>query len=141
MAYMPLSIMFFQGFHLLLRGGPVIWPLFFCAVLLVAVMIERLAYLGSVQSRPQLPRVAVELRHGLPILDTIITIAPLLELLGTVTGMILAAMFAGQSGGIQRNGGSLTGAFVGKGENNCGLLFRRLPSEPAAQRLPLSESG
>lgn len=133
-----------QGFAFLLKGGPVMWPLFLCAVTSVAVMIERFLAQRSVMqsslglvsevrqalgkghiddvrgllesrsgpiakilltavnnrnlSREHLEHLMEEvaidetppLSRGLGVLDTIITIAPLLGLLGTVTGMIKA---------------------------------------------------
>ena len=133
-----------QGLSFLLKGGPVMWPLFLCAIISVAVMIERfLAQRATVQAsaglvkdvrkalengdinetrhlletregpipkilltalnnrslgREQLDHLMEEvaidetppLSRGLGALDTIITIAPLLGLLGTVTGMIKA---------------------------------------------------
>ncbi|MDX1935109.1 MAG: MotA/TolQ/ExbB proton channel family protein [Capsulimonadales bacterium] len=133
-----------KGFEFLLRGGWIMWPLFVCAILSVAVMIERTWVLrrqereadtaservlhalrqgnaenaltearksnGAVGkvlaaglSRRSQGSEAVEqamqaaglrqlrvLNERLGWLDTIITMAPLLGLLGTVTGMISA---------------------------------------------------
>jgi biopolymer transport protein ExbB len=136
--------MFSDGLTFLLKGGPIMWPLFACAIISVAVMIERAialrravaggeAFVEQVHNllRDRRDEEAQRLAeaHGTPaarlmayaiknrnrdyqaiersleemalretpvisqrlgILDTIITIAPLLGLLGTVTGMIKA---------------------------------------------------
>jgi biopolymer transport protein ExbB len=141
-----------QGIQFLLKGGPVMWPLFLCAIFAVAVMIERFIALaraasdneglseqvrdllskGQVKEALQLCEnspgpVAGILANGirnrhmdsdsierameelalretpllyrrLGVLDTIITIAPLLGLLGTVTGMIRSFHVVGTSG-------------------------------------------
>ncbi len=65
-------------------------PLLFCAILSVAILIERTLALNSAGAASTPPPAAAELRRGLSVLDTIITVAPLLGLLGTVTGMIKA---------------------------------------------------
>ncbi len=133
-----------QGFTFLIKGGPVMWPLFLCAIISVTVIIERLLAQSAVSTASQglvskvrqallkgelnetermleansspvakvlltgiknrdlqrdqlehlMEEVAIDeippLSRGLGVLDTIITIAPLLGLLGTVTGMIKA---------------------------------------------------
>ncbi len=143
-----------DGITFLLKGGPVMWPLFVCAIASVAVMIERYVGLRSAMrggrglvhqvrgallegreraalslleihggpvarilttaiknadmDRPRLEHlieeVAMEetpkLSRALGILDTVITVAPLLGLLGTVTGMIKAFQVVAISSGL-----------------------------------------
>ena len=146
--------MLMNGLTFLLKGGPVMWPLFACALASVTVMVERFFALRAVhrgnrglrrqvraslaEGRPQnalrlvemrggpvarvlqaalenralgreklehlITEVAMEetpaLSRGLGILDTIITVAPLLGLLGTVTGMIGAFQVVALSTGL-----------------------------------------
>ena len=143
-----------NGFAFLLKGGPVMWPLFLCAIASVTIMVERYfalraalrggrglrrqvraslaegrgrAALSLVQMRSgpvarvlqtalenqAMDRQSLEhlmtetameetpsLSRGLGILDTIITVAPLLGLLGTVTGMIAAFQVVAISTGV-----------------------------------------
>jgi biopolymer transport protein ExbB len=156
-------ILLIQGFTFLLKGGPVMWPLFLCAVLSITVIIERLLAQSSISKESQglvskvsqallqgnvgetehmlaassgpvakvllvgirnrdlrrdqlehlMEEVAIDeippLSRGLGVLDTIITVAPLLGLLGTVTGMIKAfqivAVTAGGSAPSKITGG------------------------------------
>jgi len=143
-----------HGFTFLLKGGPVMWPLFVCALASVTVMAERFFALRAVsrggrglrrqvraslaegrgqaalqlvqmrggpvarvlqtalencaQGRENLEHLITEvameetpsLSRGLGVLDTIITVAPLLGLLGTVTGMIGAFQVVALSTGL-----------------------------------------
>ncbi len=152
----------FSPFKLLHDGGPVMYPLFICAILSVAVMIERFISVNkasadneqlSEQVREHLTAgrvndalavceqhpgpVAGLLANGirnrnldsdsierameelamretpllyrrLGVLDTIITIAPLLGLLGTVTGMIKSFNVVGSTQGLN-NPNAITG--------------------------------
>lgn len=126
--------------HIFEKGGPIMWPLLLCSVLALAVVIERLIFLGNERRKRNRASVnqvfqqvqegdiagaiatgrtsrdfvaqalgkALEHRdtslagallyeqqqtlkrykRGIPVLDTVITVAPLLGLLGTVTGMM-----------------------------------------------------
>jgi biopolymer transport protein ExbB len=129
-------------FDIILKGGPMMWPLLITSLVAVAVVVERLLFVITEKIRRDPARVEAVLKsaeagqfaeagqlanstgdfvvralsfalyhgqdsfgeamlrgarrelrrfnRGLPALDTIVTLAPLLGLLGTVTGMIRA---------------------------------------------------
>ncbi len=143
-----------NGIGFLLKGGPVMWPLFLCAIFSVAVMIERFIAINRAAEDTDdlIERVRENLQAGrmnealriaessngpvpqlianglrnrdldsdsiersmeelalretptlyrrLGVLDTIITVAPLLGLLGTVTGMIRAFHVVASASGL-----------------------------------------
>lgn len=151
-----------SGIEFLLKGGPVMWPLFACAIFSVAVMIERFISIGNAAKNNEgltekvrellgqgrvaeaqklcedtpgpipallangirnrdldsdsIERAMEELAlretpllyRRLGILDTIITVAPLLGLLGTVTGMIRSFHVVGSAAGLN-NPNAITG--------------------------------
>ena len=129
-------------FHLIEKGGPIMWPLILTSVVSLAVVLERLFFILGISMRRE-PKVVEEMladaergqfdeaigvgqnssdfvakvltygltqrdkslssalmkaankelkrfNQGLSVLDTVVTLAPLLGLLATVTGMIRA---------------------------------------------------
>jgi len=127
-------------YELMLKGGPVMWPLLACSIVALAVVFERLLFwisVGARKNQPLINRIFTlteegdfdtairegesskclvvriltaglahrnyglaqsleaaamseieKMKRSLSVLDTIITLAPLLGILGTVTGMI-----------------------------------------------------
>lgn len=85
------------------KGGPVMYPLLLCSVLALGIVLERLWSIpgllrqGEVIGQAEISRTEREmawadltksLSKGLPVLEMIVTVAPMLGLLGTVLGVI-----------------------------------------------------
>lgn len=79
--------------HWLIEGGIFMLPLSVCSVLMVAIIIDRFWLFAKLTKTPLVKytepaEVIKQLRQRLSALNTIITISPMLGLLGTVTGLM-----------------------------------------------------
>ena len=78
---------------LIQKGGFFMLPLLLCSIIMVAVILERLAVFYQILKKPLIDyqdavEIIKKLRTHLMILYTIIVIAPMLGLLGTVIGLM-----------------------------------------------------
>jgi len=88
---------------ILKEGGIFILPLLACSVLMTAIIAERFYTFSRTTRRPldqyeEPRRVVNALRRRLTVLHTIITISPMLGLLGTITGLMKCFNLLGEKG-------------------------------------------
>lgn len=89
--------------NVLAQGGIFLIPLFICSIILLAVIIERFIVFAKITklslqqySNPEME--VKKLREKLIVLHTIITISPMLGLIGTVLGLMKSFNLLGISG-------------------------------------------
>ena len=89
---------------LLKQGGFFIYPILICSVLLVAIIADRLLVFANLMKTPLIryddPERTVQLlRQRLIGLHTILVIAPMLGLIGTIAGLMKSFRLLGESAG------------------------------------------
>ncbi|MEZ6005473.1 MAG: MotA/TolQ/ExbB proton channel family protein [Planctomycetota bacterium] len=80
------------------RGGPIVWPLLLLSLVASTVVIDRIRFwarfsraraaLTDLARKEGLEAAERVIARGMVLLDTVITVAPMLGILGTVTGII-----------------------------------------------------
>ena len=106
------------------RGGPVLWVIAWLLLIKWSLVFERIRYLNTTHkknikttladwnARPDtqswsahqirtmmISKISLDVRNTLPIIEVLVTICPLLGLIGTVTGMIEVFFVMAVSGG------------------------------------------
>lgn len=119
-----------RGLEWLLRGGPVMPALLLVGLATYTLAAERLITLYGGAAPAQDP---ATLRRGLLVLRALLTVAPLLGLLGTVTGMISSFEGLTLGGRVTDIGGGIGQALVttqyGLAVAAPGLVLERLISQ------------
>lgn len=92
--------------HYFQLGGPMMWPLLACSVLLVAVLFERLWMLGVVAAVARRSLTPAKRHWHKRVLPFFTDVPPSLGLLGTVIGVVQSFQLAD---------GQVTGEHVGAG--------------------------
>ncbi|MCB9914279.1 MAG: MotA/TolQ/ExbB proton channel family protein [Planctomycetes bacterium] len=90
------------------RGGPIVWPLLLLSLVSLTVVIDRVRFwsrarrrhaeLFELARRDGLEAAERAMARGMVLLDTVITVAPMLGILGTVTGIIQSFELLGGAG-------------------------------------------
>jgi biopolymer transport protein ExbB len=88
-------------FHIMQKGGAVMWPLYVLLVVTIVLSVERASTLISLALKREEPRVRKSLERPLQLFDLVAIIAPVLGFLGTVTGMIKAFRTIADSQAVQ----------------------------------------
>jgi biopolymer transport protein ExbB len=80
------------------KGGPVVWPLLLLSLVATTVVIERILFWARARRDPSrlleiartggLDAAERNMARGMVLLDTVVTVAPMLGILGTVLGII-----------------------------------------------------
>lgn len=106
------------------KGGPVVWPLLALSLVSATVVIERALFWMRAHAHPDgflvlarsmgIEAVERRMARGMALLDTTITIAPMLGILGTVLGIIdsFERLSAGSGGDPMAISGGIAEALI-----------------------------